>query len=122
MLRIIILISAFWFILDKLTGDGKDDNVKQLIKEKMKVVKKAENELEEITSMIEDTKAEIIKSSRRENLEDIEFYTELLELLLKERENLIDKTTHVNKTIKTSKKIGKKIKGVIKGIKEGLKE
>lgn len=122
MIELVIIVLVVWYLIDRVSKNEQEIDVKNMVQEKIKIVKRSENELEEINSMIEDTKTEIIKASREEKVEDIKFYLELLEILLKERKEIIKKVSQADKTVRVSRKVGRKIKGVVKGIKEGLKE
>ena len=91
MIQIIFFIILVWLLIDKFGGD-KTAGVANGIEKRLNKIKNAQDELAETNRLIQETKNEIARSARKENMEDLQFYTNLLKILIEERNNLNGKS------------------------------
>lgn len=119
MLNLILIIFLAWVIAHFITGNS--NNFGNGIQNKINQIRNAQNRLEETNKLIEETKNEIARQSRKENIEDLQFYVDLLEVLIDERDKIIGKSQAKSKANSFGKYVGKKFSDLKDGIKDGMK-
>ena len=105
MIQLFLIILLIWLIYDKF----RKDKIKTEIditnsKENLKT-KTNNSSLKEINKMIDELKINISKAAKKENIKDLCFYTEMLEVLIEERSQLLKEKFNLNK-FKTTIKNG----------------